>query len=91
MWETVDPDGRRVVLSFAAWRHIIDEHDELELLRDIVLAAVHDPDRRMPGRSPREEWFYLATTRPTRWVKAVVHFEGGEGRIVTAFPRRHFP
>jgi len=25
MLETVDPEGRRVVLTFAAWRHIIEE------------------------------------------------------------------
>ncbi len=28
MWETVDPDGRRVVLTFERWRHIIWRHAE---------------------------------------------------------------
>jgi len=91
MWETIDPDARRVVLSFDSWRHIVEEHGELESHRRRVLAAVSNPDRRMAGRLPNEEWFYLATARPTRWIKVVVHFEGDIGRIVTAFPRRRFP
>ena len=91
MWETVDPEERRVVLTFVAWRHIVDEHGELEVYRAAVLKAVRQPDRRTVGRSPAEEWFYLATVRPTRWIKVVVHYEGREGRIVTACPRRRFP
>ena len=91
MWETVDPEGRRVVLTFAAWRQIVDEHGELEVHRAVVLAAVHNPDRRMTGRSPSEEWHYIATARPRRWIKVVVPYEGRKGRIVTAFPRRRFP
>ncbi len=91
MWETVDLEGRRVVLTFATWRHIVDEHGELEAHRTAVLAAVSNPDRRTTGRSPSEEWCYGVTARPSRWIKVVVHFESGEGRIVTAFPRRRFP
>ena len=50
MWETVDPDGRRVVLSFDRWRHIVEEHGELEPYRTALLAAVSAPDQRIPGR-----------------------------------------
>ena len=91
MWETVDPDGRRVVLSFDRWRHIVEEHGELEPYRRSLLAAISAPDRRIPGRWTDEEWFYLRTAHPSRWIKVAVHFEDGEGRIVTAFPRRRFP
>jgi hypothetical protein len=89
--ETVDPEGRRVLLSASAWQHIVEEHGELETRQGSVLAAVHRPDRRTAGRTPTEEWYYLATARPTLWIKVVVHFEHGEGRIVTAFPRRRYP
>lgn len=50
VWETIDPDGRRVVLSFAAWRHVIEEHGELEEHRMVVLEAVRNPDRRITAR-----------------------------------------
>lgn len=90
MWEMVDPEGRRVVLTFDRWRHILDEHGELELLREAVLRAVGQPDRRIPGRWADEEWFY-GRAGPSRWMKVVVHFDGEAGRIITAFPRRRFP
>lgn len=91
MWETVDPDGRRVVLTFERWRHIGEDHAELARQRGDVLAAVANPDERLNGRDPGEVSFYRRTARPSRWVKVVVHYEGSEGRIVTAFPRRWSP
>ena len=91
MWETIDPDGRRVVLSFSRWRHIVDKPGELERRRDAVLEAVARPDERHPGRKAYEEWFYRRTARPSRWIRVVVHYEGDRGLIVTAFPRRLFP
>jgi hypothetical protein len=42
--ETVDPDGRRVVLDAAGWRHVPEEHPELDSHRDAVLAVVAAPD-----------------------------------------------
>jgi hypothetical protein len=45
----------------------------------------------MPGPQDNEEWFYLGGAGPSRWLKAVVHYEGGRGRIVTAFARRSMP
>jgi len=47
----------------------------------------YGPDALWPG----EEWLYLAGPGPARFLKVVVHYEHGEGRIVTAFPRRAFP
>ena len=91
VWETTDPDGRRVVLSFSRWHHILDKHGELGRQRDTVLEAVARPDERLPGRKAHEEWFYRRTARPSRWVRVVVHYEGDRGLIVTAFPRRLFP
>jgi UDP-N-acetyl-D-mannosaminuronic acid transferase (WecB/TagA/CpsF family) len=45
----------------------------------------------MSGRKPGEEWYYRRTGEPTRWLKVVVHYVDGFGRIVTAFPRRRLP
>lgn len=91
MWETTDADGRRIVLSAERWLHILEDHEELAHELEGILHGISMPVLRRPGRWPGEEWFYLAGPGPTRFVKVVVHFERGEGWIVTAFPRRAFP
>ena len=58
---------------------------------DRILAGLPSPSFRRRGRWPDEEWFYLEGFGPTRYAKVVVHYEQGEGRIVTVFPRRAFP
>jgi hypothetical protein len=40
---------------------------------------------------PGEEWFYLRVLGPSRWLKVVVTYREGLGRIHTAFARRAFP
>lgn len=91
MWETVDPQGRRVVLTRLRWLHICSRHGELKVEPDVLLEAVARPDRRAPGRERGEEWFYLEGAGPSRWIRVVVHYEGARGLILTAFPRRSFP
>ena len=88
---TADPDGRSVVLTDQCWDHIRAGHPELVPYQLQVLAAVHTPSHRRAGRWVGEEWFYLATTHPSRWLKVVVRYEAGRGHIVTAFPRRSLP
>jgi len=89
--ETVDPDGRVVVLTTRAWAHIMGEHEEVANCLEDILQAIETPSRRMPGRTSNEEWFFLADAGPTRWLHVVVHFEGEEGRVTTAFGRRRIP
>ena len=91
MWERLDPDGRRVVLTARNWLHIRLRHDELDVPPDVVLEAVARPDRRAHGPRRGEEWFYLEGVGPTRWIRVVVQYEDGRGLIITAFPRRSFP
>lgn len=89
----LDPDGRRVVLDTDGWDHIIrpDGHPEMAPLCDSILQAVAQPAARLPGNKPGQEWFYGAGVGPSRWVRVVVAYERGRGRIVTAFPRRSLP
>jgi hypothetical protein len=91
MWETTDPEGRRVLLRIRDWLHIADTHAELAVAPEVILGIVRNPDRRAPGPKAGEMWFYGAGAGPSRWVKVVVHYEHGRGRIATAFPRRTFP
>jgi hypothetical protein len=86
-----DPDGRLVELSAERWSHILDGHPELTSHVESMARAVGTPDRRLPGREEDEEWFYLEGAGPSRWLKVVVHYERGRGRIVTAFARRSMP
>jgi len=91
VWETVDPQDRRVMLTFAAWRHICAKHPELMPFRGSLLQAIRTPRRQAPGRQPGEQWFYATGFGPTQFVKIAVHYEGDQGAIRTAFPRRRFP
>lgn len=84
---TRDPDGRRVVLSQEAWNHIREGHPALGRRMREIMAAVREPTRRLPGGDEREEWYFTDEAFANLWVQVVVHYEGGEGWIVTAFPR----
>jgi hypothetical protein len=91
VWEVRDPDWRRVVLTEEGWLHILERHHEMEFLLSEIIDAVETPTRRIPGRYGYEEWFYGRGAGPAKWLKVSVHSDHGEGRIVTAFPRRAFP
>jgi len=54
------------------------------------MAAVREPDKRLSGLRPDEEWFYREAG-PSAFIRVVVHYDHDRGMIVTAFPRRHFP
>ncbi len=91
VWETTDPDGRRVVLDWPGWLHIVHEHPDLGVPPEVILGVVARPDERLAGREPGEEWSYGRGAGPSAWIKVVVHYERDHGLIVTAFPRRSFP
>ena len=84
---TLDPDGRRVVLTEDGWSHIKRRHPVLASRLREIMAAVREPTRRSAGREDGEEWYFSDEVLTRLWVQVVVHYEGGEGWIVTAFPR----
>jgi len=84
---TIDPDGRRVVLSSERWSHIKRRHPEVAPHLGEIMRAIREPDRRGAGREPAEEWFFLEWSGPGPWLRVVVHFETGEGAVITAFPQ----
>lgn len=83
---TLDPDGRRVNLTRERWGHIVDRHPILAPWVRGVTVAVREPALHTPGRDETEEWYFSDDALPRRWIQVVVHYEGGEGWIVTAFP-----
>ena len=94
---TLDPDGRRVDLTEERWGHIVGAspsrsgHPELRPYRDEVMQAIRAPDHGKRGHAPGEEWFYLEGVGPSRFLKVVVAYDEGRGRIITAFARRSMP
>jgi hypothetical protein len=91
MWQIVDGEGRRIVLTEARWRHIRERHPELAVSAEDLLDAVVHAHEHRAGHEAGEEWFYRRNLGPSRWIRVVVHFDGGEGAITTAFPRRDIP
>lgn len=89
--ETTDPEGRRVVLDEEGWSHIKTRHGELARSLREIMAAVREPDRRTSGRVDNELWFFAESDEGLPWLHVVVHYEGGEGWIVTAFRRSSLP
>lgn len=89
--DAVDPDGRRVVLDVAAWRHIMDEHAELEPHREAVLATVAAPDHRGSDPRPGRARYWRRGLGPSRWLMVVVDFESVPARVVTAYANRRDP
>jgi hypothetical protein len=89
--ETVDPDGRRVVLDVAAWRHIMAEHPELAPHRDALLTSVATPDRRGSDPRPGRERYWRRGFGPSRWLMVVVDFGSVPARVVTAYGNRKDP
>lgn len=84
---TLDPDGRRVILDEAGWSHIKRRHPMLASRLREIMATVREPAWRSPGRVEHEVWYFCDEMLTRLWVQVVVHYEGGEGWIVTAFPR----
>ena len=89
--ETVDPDGRVVVLDHEGWEHILHEHRELASYRDEIMAAVSSPDHRRLDPRPGRERYYSRDVGPSRWLFVVVHFSETPARIVTAYANRKDP
>jgi UDP-N-acetylmuramoylalanine--D-glutamate ligase len=86
-----DPDGRAVELTVERWGHIVERHPEIQTLDQVVLDAVRSPAYRVGGRLANEEWYYVKTDVPSKWLKVVVAYAEGRGHIVTAYARRSMP
>lgn len=91
--EVVDPDDRRVELTVERWQHIVraDGHPELAHHQADILRAVTTPDVRRSSSRSNEQWYFLRSVGPSRWLQVVVAYEGDRGWIVTAFGRRKDP
>jgi hypothetical protein len=77
--QTADPGRRIVVLDEEGWEHILDEHAELAIYQEEIIATVCSPDHRIADPRPGRERYYRSNLGPSRWLFAVVDFNGDTG------------
>ncbi|MHB1810396.1 MAG: hypothetical protein ACYCU0_14050 [Solirubrobacteraceae bacterium] len=88
--EIRNPEDRLVQMGKAAWRHVLDEHGEMEAHMAETMAAIQAPDHREPDpRAGRERYFRRGG--PLRWIRVVTEIRGDVDRVVTAFPQSNDP
>ena len=88
--KVIDPDGRTVILTESAWRHIC-QHVGMERYERAIIETVTHPDERHMDLRPGRERFYAKEAGPTRWLRVVVDFNFEPGEIVTAFGHDNEP
>ncbi len=80
-----DPEGRVVVISEAAWGHVLAEHDDMAGHLASVVATIERPDFIEPDARPGRERYFRRGLGPARWLRVVVAFDLEPPELVTAF------
>lgn len=83
---TLDPDGRRVVLTDERWAHIKRRHPEVTSHLGAVMRAVREPAHRRRDLGAGKESFLADWPGPGKWLRVVVHYDGDDGEVMTAYP-----
>jgi hypothetical protein len=89
--ETVDREGRRIVLDDAGWRHILEEHQEMEVHLEAVMLTVSEPQHWREDPRPGRMRYWRPELGPSRWLMVVVDFGVDPARVVTAYGIRKNP
>jgi len=89
--ETIDPDGRHVVLDDRTLGHLARRRPQMLAHTAAILDAVHLPDVREADPAVGRERFYRRDLDPRRWLRVVVDFNETPAFIVTAFVEHREP
>ena len=90
--ETIDAEGRRVVLLARIWHgKILVDHAELRPFLEGLLMAVTAPDIVRRDVHPDRQHFFANHLGPSRWLRVVVSYEQVPARIITAHGYRKDP
>jgi hypothetical protein len=88
---TVDPAGRRVVLTEGIWVYIGVRHPELRARREEILQTVARPDLVTPDLFAGRGRYWRHSVGPSRWLRVTVDFGAEPARIVMASPTEKGP
>lgn len=86
-----DFQGHPVILTEAAWQHVImPHHGYMADMPEVIDAALRDPDaiRRSSTRPATVRLYYkwiAGTVVGDKWVCVVVKYVGGEAFVLTAY------
>jgi len=80
-------DGKRIGLNKNRWFHIVESHNYMVGLQQLVLETVTNPDYIVRGRGKEKlaVKFFRATPIGAKYVVAVYVEDDHDGFIVTAF------
>jgi hypothetical protein len=79
-----------VVLLPSDWSYVSRKPDR-GLTEAILLDVIRAPDIERPDPDPRCRRYYKRHVGPSTWLRVVVRYEHGEGRVYNAFPNRKLP
>ena len=88
---TKDRQGRVVLISSEAMRHIARGHPELDGCELAIATAIETAFARCRGRQRNREVLYAPNLGPTAWLAVVVAYDGQRGHVVTAFGSKAGP
>ena len=90
--QTIDPDGRVVVVLARIWEDkILRDHPELEGALELVSGTIETPDHTEPDPRVGRHRYYRRQVGPSRWLLVVVSYEQEPGRVITALATRKDP
>lgn len=82
---TRTPDGAVVVLTAAAWGHILRRHPEMDMHQAEILETVASPHMLVADPKSERKRFYRSGVGPSRWLRVIVDFNQRPARVVSAF------
>jgi hypothetical protein len=89
--ETIDPDGRLVILDDRTVRHLQARRPRMLRHAEAILDAVSRPDVRSGDPALGRERFFRRDLDPGRWLRVVVDFNESPAFVVTAFVQDNAP
>jgi hypothetical protein len=89
IFEVTDPLGWTVICTEDRFNnHIVSHHPGMLGCEDDIQQAIQSPDLGFvfqDAKRPERHIYYRANTNHTNYLKVVVEFDNGSGRVITAF------
>ena len=88
MDKVTSKSGIAIRLTDERWRHIAEEHGELDGMRQLVLDAIKLPDRVLVGSD--EEFLAVRQVEAGKYLIVVYRELKDDGFVITAFLTRRY-